>query len=169
MQDIGNILNQLVQEQRTQQTRLEELGRGVLGTQTVTEGVIGSVVDQVQGAFQQQQQHTQDQVTQIAGGVQQLQSQLQQFVQSEGNLTTSAAGSAGTTGFGLIRNGGRQPEGCVRWWWYFWVFTTRTRGWRGIKQVVDCQGQRAQVYIRQWHMQCSMGSHRFLIRARRIR
>ncbi|CAJ1437172.1 unnamed protein product [Effrenium voratum] len=123
MQDIGNILNQLVQEQRTQQTRLEELGRGVLGTQTVTEGVIGSVVDQAQGAFQQQQQHTQDQVTQIAGAVQQLQSQLQQFVQSEGNLTTSAAG---------------------------------TRGWRGIKQVVDCQGQRAQVYIRQWHMQCSM-------------
>ena len=93
MQDIGNILNQLVQEQRTQQTRLEELGRGVLGAQAVTEGVIGSIVDQVQGAFQQQQQHTQDQVTQIAGAVQQLQSQLQQFVQSAGNLAASAAGS----------------------------------------------------------------------------
>ena len=31
MQDVGNILNQLVQEQRMQQTRLEELGRGVFG------------------------------------------------------------------------------------------------------------------------------------------
>ena len=87
----GNILNQLVQEQRTQQRTQEELGRGVLCTQTVKEGVIGSVVGQAQGSFQQQQQHRQEQVTQIAGALQQLQSQLRQFVQSACNLTAATA------------------------------------------------------------------------------
>ncbi|CAJ1372050.1 unnamed protein product [Effrenium voratum] len=101
MQEVADALRQIVTEQRDQRGRLEELGQavagtaqGVTGTQAVTEQVINQVVGQVQGAFQQQQTATQEQVGQIAGAVQSLQQQLAQLVQTAANLTSPGRGGA---------------------------------------------------------------------------
>ena len=94
--DIGNLLQQLVNEQQMQRSRVEELAQqvaqtqqGVAGTQVVTEQVVGEVVQQVQLAFSQQQQATTDQLTQLAQTVQGQQTgidQMSQVVSSFGAL-----------------------------------------------------------------------------------
>ena len=94
--DIGNLLQQLVNEQQMQRSRVEELAQqvaqtqqGVAGTQVVTEQVVGEVVQQVQLAFSQLQQATTDQLTQLAQTVQGQQTgidQMSQVVSSFGAL-----------------------------------------------------------------------------------
>ena len=94
--DIGNLLQQLANEQQMQRSRVEELAQqvaqtqqGVAGAQVVTEQVVGEVVQQVQLAFSQQQQATMDQLTQLAQAVQGQQTgidQMSQVVSSFGAL-----------------------------------------------------------------------------------
>ncbi len=101
MQQIGTMLQQIIQEQQAQRARMDELGQAVHGTgqavqntQTVTEQVVQQVVTQVQAGFAQEQQSNHEQLQQVAQAnqqmaqaIQQIQDQVQQ--QSQNAVTAS--------------------------------------------------------------------------------
>ena len=101
MQQIGAMLQQIIQEQQAQRARIDELGQAVQGTgqavqntQTVTEQVVQQVVTQVQAGFAQEQQLNHEQLQQVAQAnqqmaqaIQQIQDQVQQ--QSQNAVTAS--------------------------------------------------------------------------------
>eukprot|EP00435_Cladocopium_sp_Y103_P060831 s663_g22.t1 len=86
LQQIGTMLQQILQDQQRQRERITELGQQVQGTgqalqgtQQTTEQVIQQVVAQVQQGFQQEQQQHQEQIQQIAQAVQGMQGQVGQL------------------------------------------------------------------------------------------
>eukprot|EP00435_Cladocopium_sp_Y103_P016599 s3099_g4.t1 len=85
-QQIGALLQQILQEQQAQRDRIDTLGQAVQGTgvaiqgtQQTTEQVIQQVVTQVQAGFQQEQQQNQTQIQQMAQAMQQIQGQVGQI------------------------------------------------------------------------------------------
>lgn len=101
MQQIGAMLQQIIQEQQAQRARIDELGQAVHGTgqavqntQTVTEQVVQQVVTQVQAGFAQEQQSNHEQLQQVAQANQQMAQAIQQIqdqVQQQGQNAVTAS------------------------------------------------------------------------------
>lgn len=86
IQQLGVMLQQMMNEQQRQRDWIEELGQAVQGTagaiqgtQATTEQVIQQVVAQVQAGFQQEQHQHQEQLAQVSQAVQAIQVQVQQI------------------------------------------------------------------------------------------
>ena len=94
LQQLAAMMQQMMQAQQ-QQAQIAELGQAVQGagaavgaTQTITETVVNDIVQQVQGAFAQQQQAQQDQVQQLIAAQQTQQQNLDQIGQVIQGLQT---------------------------------------------------------------------------------
>ena len=92
IQQLGAMLQQMMNEQQRQRDRIEELGQAVQGTagaiqgtQATTEQVIQQVVAQVQAGFQQEQHQHQEQLAQVSQAVQAIQVQVQQIPVTAGD------------------------------------------------------------------------------------
>ena len=95
LQQLAAMMQQMMQAQQQQQIQIAELGQAVQGagaavgaTQTITETVVNDIVQQVQGAFAQQQQAQQDQVQQLITAQQTQQQNLDQIGQVIQGLQT---------------------------------------------------------------------------------
>ena len=95
LQQLAAMMQQMMQAQQQQQAQIAELGQAVQGagaavgaTQTITETVVNDIVQQVQGAFAQQQQTQQDQVQQLIVAQQTQQQNLDQIGQVIQGLQT---------------------------------------------------------------------------------
>ena len=89
---IAGALQQIIEEQRSQRVRMDELGQAVVTaggavqmTQAVTEQVVQQVVSHVQAGFATEQQNMEDQVTRTQKQMQPLM-QAMQSVQGKLNL-----------------------------------------------------------------------------------
>ena len=95
LQQLAAMMQQMMQAQQQQQAQIAELGQAVQGagaavgaTQTITETVVNDIVQQVQGAFAQQQQAQQDQVQQLIAAQQTQQQNMDQIGQVIQGLQT---------------------------------------------------------------------------------
>ena len=95
LQQLAAMMQQMMQAQQQQQAQIAELGQAVQGagaavgaTQTIAETVVNDIVQQVQGAFAQQQQAQQDQVQQLIVAQQTQQQNMDQIGQVIQGLQT---------------------------------------------------------------------------------
>ena len=131
LQQIGEALRQLLAEQQSPRTRMDDLSQAVLGTgsavqvtQAVTEQVVQQVMTQVQqqnqeriGQIAQARQQTQDQLTQVGTALQQMQEQMRNMGQA---VQTGQLGGSGGIQPGLGASasagsvGASHPEGILQ-------------------------------------------------------